>query len=167
MIQNLAFNNDENKAAVVAGGGVQLAAAAMKRFATDVEMQKSAFWAFSNMSKNDEHDNSEDMVNDVIDVVLSAMERFQDIDTTVLEGACITLRNLAMDDVSSAAIAARGGITACARAMTQYPDDSKLQEAAVGAVANIVWNIPEHVAMAQVRKKERRREEEIFSLKPF
>ena len=55
------------------------------------------------------------------------MERFQDVDTTVLEGACITLRNLAMDDVSSAAIAARGGITACARAMAQYPDDSKLQ----------------------------------------
>ena len=43
----------------------------MKRFATDVEMQKSGFWAFSNMSKNDENDNSEDMVNDVIDVRLN------------------------------------------------------------------------------------------------
>ena len=64
--------------------------------------------SLSNMSMSGD-DSNMDMVDDTVDVVLSAMDRFHDVDAAVLEGACITLRNLAMDDASSVVIANRGG----------------------------------------------------------
>ena len=52
------------------------------------------------------------------------------------------------DDVAKT-IATSGGIEAVARAMTVHADDNDVQEWAVRAIANVVSNIPAHIAMAK------------------
>ena len=52
------------------------------------------------------------------------------------------------DDVAKT-IATSGGIEAVARAMTVHADNNGVQGQAVWAIANVVWNIPAHIATAK------------------
>ena len=46
-------------------------------------------------------------------------------------------------------IATSGGIEAVARAMTVHADNNDVQGAAVGAIGNVVWDVPAHIATAK------------------
>ena len=60
----------------------------------------------------------------------------------------MTLGNLAVNAENQVAIAAAGGIEAVAGAMVNHADNNGVQVSAVGAIRNVVRNIPVHIAMA-------------------
>ena len=52
------------------------------------------------------------------------------------------------DDVAKT-IATSGGIEAVARAMTVHADNNDIQEYAVKAISNVVWDVRAHIATAK------------------
>ena len=52
-------------------------------------------------------------------------------------------------DANAGTIATTGGIEAVARAMVNHADNNDVQEKASGAILNVVFNNPVHIAMAE------------------
>ena len=135
-LQNLALNNDANKAAIAAQGGIGAVLGAMGGHRESAGVQKKGCGALRTLAYNSADNKAAVAAQGGIGVVLGAMGGHPE-NAGVQEEGCGALRTLACNDDNMAAIAAQGGIGAVLGAMGGHPESAGVQEEGCGVLRNL------------------------------
>jgi len=136
----LAADNDDNKTAIAAAGGIPVVLAAMKAHTGHADVQRRGCGALGSLAVNADNKTAIAAAGG-IPVVLAAMKAHTGHADVQCQG-CRALGNLAANADNQTAIAAAGGIPVVLAAMKAHKGHVDVQEHGCCALGNIGWSDP-------------------------